>query len=48
MKYETPKLSTLMSAIDAIQATSPSSKLSSDIDSSQPDVTVAAYADWEE
>ena len=48
MKYEAPKLSTLMPAINAIQGTAAQAKLHSSIDATQPDVANPAYADWEE
>jgi len=48
MKYEAPKLNTLMSAINAIQNTDPQNKASHTFDSSALDVATAAYADWED
>jgi hypothetical protein len=49
MKYEAPKLRTLMSAINAIQGTDPMNKASHTIDShDELDVATPAYADWEE
>jgi hypothetical protein len=48
MKYEAPKLTTLVPAIEAVQGTNPNSKDSHTIDSRQLDVATPAYADWEE
>ena len=48
MKYEAPELSTLMSAINAIQGTDSMNKASHTIDQSDLDVATPAYADWEE
>jgi hypothetical protein len=48
MKYETPELTALNSAINAIQASSPTEKNGGPIDTHAKDVVTAAYADWEE
>ena len=48
MKYETPELTSLNSAIEAIQSTSPTNKNGGPIDSHARDVVTPAYADWEE
>lgn len=44
MKYETPELTALMPAIDAIQV----GKDGSPLDSSDPRDNIAVYEDWEE
>jgi hypothetical protein len=51
MKYETPQLTALMPAINAVQSTMPSSKgPSSQVDSFTDEYTdaVPSYTDWED
>jgi hypothetical protein len=48
MKYETPEITTLTAAINAIQAPHPQDKgVTGPIDSLLENETFGAYADWE-
>jgi hypothetical protein len=48
MKYEAPEVTTLTTAINAIQQTDPIWKNGGPLDSFTRDVPTPAYADWEE
>jgi hypothetical protein len=47
MKYETPELTALPSAINAIHTASPTQKSGGPLDTVFNDCIVPAYADWE-